>query len=159
MVHSIKQLHDKARRAIESGEESFAARAREAAKYLAAARKQGAKPQASAAALGRSRPWVLALLKWHDDDYPTKLPFTRAARKPACQPADSKRKSLHVETVDLLPNMFDEVVGKLTKLAKEPPATFARTAHAAELDGLADFLRDVAKEAGAAKVVPMKRAA
>jgi hypothetical protein len=83
---NIDQLHDKARRAIESGEKTF----REAAEYLAEARKLGAKQRDSAAAVGKSPAWVNALLKWHDGGYKDDVPFPRAMRSPV-QPAEQKR--------------------------------------------------------------------
>jgi len=89
-VSKIDQLHDKARRAIEAGEEAFGERAREAAKHLAEARKLGAKQQESAKAIGKSAGWVSALLKWHDGGYKTACPFPRAVR---VQPAERKTKS------------------------------------------------------------------
>jgi len=144
MPADINQLHDQARRAIESAETSFADRARDAARYLAEARELGAKPQASAEAIGKSRPWVLALLKWHDGGYKTAVPFPRATRRSVSQ-AD-KKKSADPETADLLPRAFDDVVTRLAKLAAKPISELVRTAHApSELESLAAFLSEVAK--------------
>jgi hypothetical protein len=78
---TIDKLHDKARRAIESGEKVFGQRAKEAAQYLAEARELGAKQQESAQAIGKSAGWVNALLKWHDAGYKTGCPFPRATRR------------------------------------------------------------------------------
>jgi hypothetical protein len=85
---AVDTLHEKARRAIESGEKLFNERAREAAEYLAEARELGAKQQQSASAIGKSAGWVNALLKWHDGGYKTVCPFPRAARR--IQPAERK---------------------------------------------------------------------
>ena len=51
----MDKLHDKARRAIESGEEKF----RDAAEYLAEAQKLGASQRRSAKAIGMSPAWVI----------------------------------------------------------------------------------------------------
>ena len=53
----MDKLHDKARRAIEAGEEKF----RDAAEYLAEAQKLGASQRQSAKAIGMSPAWVSAL--------------------------------------------------------------------------------------------------
>jgi hypothetical protein len=94
-VSKIEALHDKARRAIESGEKAFGERAREAAQYLAEARKLGAKQQESASAIGKSVGWVNALLKWHDGGYKTDCPFPRAVRRERIQPAERAKRSSH----------------------------------------------------------------
>jgi alpha-beta hydrolase superfamily lysophospholipase len=60
MSVSIEKLHHKARRAVESGENSF----RQAAEYLAEAQKLGATQRQSAKAIGKSPAWVNVLLKW-----------------------------------------------------------------------------------------------
>ena len=65
MSASIDKLHHKARRAIESGEDKF----REAAEYLAEAKKLGATQRQSAKAIGKSPAWVNALLKWKAAGY------------------------------------------------------------------------------------------
>jgi hypothetical protein len=85
-------LHEKARQALESGEKIFSERAREAAKYLAEARKLGARQRDSAKAIGKSVSWVNVLLKWHDGGYKADCPFPRAARL-RVQPAKQKNKS------------------------------------------------------------------
>jgi hypothetical protein len=89
---TIDKLHDKARRAIDSGEKAFSERAREAAEYLAEARKLGAKQQESANAIGKSAAWVNALLKWRDGDYKTACPFPRATRT-RIQPAERRKRA------------------------------------------------------------------
>ena len=68
---TIDKLHDRARQAIESGENKF----REAAEYLAEARKLGASQRESAKAIGKSAMWVNGLLKWHDGGYKTDCAF------------------------------------------------------------------------------------
>ena len=65
MSTNIDKLHNKARRAIESGEDKF----REAAEYLAEAKKLGATQRQSAKAIGKSPAWVNALLKWKAAGY------------------------------------------------------------------------------------------
>jgi len=82
MTTKIDKPHDQARQAIESGERAFGERAREAAEYLAEARQLGATQRDSAKAIGKSAPWVNALLQWRDGGYKTELPFPRAARLP-----------------------------------------------------------------------------
>jgi hypothetical protein len=62
---SIKQLHDKARRAVAAGEHKL----REAAECLAAAKKLGASQRASAKAIGKSPSWVNQLLAWRKSGY------------------------------------------------------------------------------------------
>ena len=62
---TIAKLHDKARRAIAAGEGSF----RQAAEYLAEARKQGATQRQSAKAIGKSPSWVNQLLAWRKSGY------------------------------------------------------------------------------------------
>jgi hypothetical protein len=62
---TIAKLHDKARRAIAAGEGSF----RQAAEYLAEARKQGATQRQSAKAIGRSPASVNTLLMWRKSGY------------------------------------------------------------------------------------------
>jgi hypothetical protein len=61
----IDKLHDKARRAVQAGEHKF----RQAAEYLAEARKLGATQRQSAKAIGKSPAWVNALLKWKAAGY------------------------------------------------------------------------------------------
>jgi hypothetical protein len=77
---TIDTLHEKARLAIASGEKALGERAREAAEYLAEARQLGATQRDSAKAIGKSAPWVNALLRWRDGGYLTVFPFPRAAR-------------------------------------------------------------------------------
>ena len=61
----IKELHDKARRAVAAGEHKL----REAAEYLAAAKKLGASQRASAKAINKSQSWVAQLLAWRKSGY------------------------------------------------------------------------------------------
>jgi hypothetical protein len=82
MGASIDKLHDKARSAIESGEDKF----REAAEYLAEAQKLGATQRQSAKAIKKSPAWVNALLKWRSGGYKQGCPFPRATRR--VQPAE-----------------------------------------------------------------------
>jgi hypothetical protein len=82
MGATIEKLHDKARRAIESGEDKF----REAAEYLAEAQKLGATQRQSAKAIKKSPAWVNALLKWRSGGYKEHCPFPRATR--SVQPAE-----------------------------------------------------------------------
>jgi hypothetical protein len=83
-MSAIDKLHDKARRAVESGESKF----REAAECLAEAQKLGATQRQSAKAIGKSPAWVNALLKWRRGGYGDRCPFPRAKRR--VQPAEQK---------------------------------------------------------------------
>jgi hypothetical protein len=65
MSATIERLHDKARRAIESGENKL----REAAEFLAHAQALGASQRQTAKAIGKSATWVNQLLKWRDRGY------------------------------------------------------------------------------------------
>jgi chemotaxis protein histidine kinase CheA len=84
---SVDKLHDKARRAIESGEEKF----RDVAEYLAEAQKLGASQRQSAQAIGMSPAWVNALLKWRRSGYRDRCPFPRSNRR--VQPAERRMAS------------------------------------------------------------------
>jgi len=84
---SVDNLHDKAWRAIESGEEKF----RDAAEYLAEAQKLGASQRQSAKAIGMSPAWVNALLKWRRSGYRDRCPFPRSNRR--VQPAERRMAS------------------------------------------------------------------
>ena len=86
---TIAKLHDKARRAIAAGEGSF----RQAAEYLAEARKQGATQRQSAKAVGKSPSWVNTLLKWRSGGY-RETPFgpqSKAKRAAVQAPKQSRR--------------------------------------------------------------------
>jgi hypothetical protein len=86
---NIAKLHDKARRAIAAGEGSF----RQAAEYLAEARKQGATQRQSAKAIGKSPAWVNRLLKWRSGGY-RETPFgpqSKAKRAAVQSPKQSRR--------------------------------------------------------------------
>jgi hypothetical protein len=85
---TIAKLHDKARRAIAAGEGSF----RQAAEYLAEARKQGATQRQSAKAIGRSPAWVNTLLKWRSGGY-RETPFgpQSKAKRAAVQSPKQRR--------------------------------------------------------------------
>ena len=86
---TIAKLHDKARRAIAAGEGSF----RQAAEYLAEARKQGATQRQSAKAIGKSPAWVNRLLKWRSGGY-RETPFgpqSKAKRAAVQSPKQSRR--------------------------------------------------------------------
>jgi hypothetical protein len=87
----VDKLHDKARRAIESGEEKF----RDAAEYLAEAQKLGASQRQNAKAIGMSPAWVNALLKWRRSGYRDRCPFPRSNRRvhPPCALWRSARQS------------------------------------------------------------------
>src|ERR1700758_4817328 len=86
MGANIGKLHDKARRAIESGEDKF----HEAAEYLAEAQKLGATQRESAKAIKKSPAWVNALLKWRSGGYKQHCPFPRSKRR--VQPAEQTAK-------------------------------------------------------------------
>jgi hypothetical protein len=73
----VDTLHDKARRAIESGEEKV----RDAAEHLAEAQKLGASRRPSAKAIGVSPAWVNALLTWPRSGYRDRCPFPRSNRR------------------------------------------------------------------------------
>jgi hypothetical protein len=62
---TIAKLHDKARRAVQAGEQKF----REAAECLAAAKKLGATQRQSAKAINKSPSWVNQLLAWRKSGY------------------------------------------------------------------------------------------
>jgi hypothetical protein len=86
---TIAKLHDKARRAIAAGEGSF----RQAAEYLAEARKQGATQRQSAKAIGKSPAWVNRLLKWRSGGY-RETPFgpqSKAKRAAVQSPKQARR--------------------------------------------------------------------
>jgi hypothetical protein len=86
---TIAKLHDKARRAIAAGEGSF----RQAAEYLAEARKQGATQRQSAKAISKSPAWVNTLLKWRSGGY-RETPFgpqSKAKRTAVQSPKQSRR--------------------------------------------------------------------
>ncbi len=86
---TIAKLHDKARRAIAAGEGSF----RQAAEYLAEARKQGATQRQSAKAIGKSPSWVNTLLKWRAAGFKD-TPFgpqSKAKRAAVQAPKQSRR--------------------------------------------------------------------
>jgi hypothetical protein len=87
MSASIDKLHDKARRAIESGENKF----RDAAECLAEAQKLGATQRQSAKGIGKSPAWVNALLKWRSSGYKAHCPFPHSKRR--VQPAEQKATS------------------------------------------------------------------
>jgi hypothetical protein len=89
MNASLDQLHDKARRAIASGENKL----KEAADYLAKARKLGATQRQSAKAVGRSVMWVNFLLKWRDSGF-KQTPFGPQAK--AKRAAERARKTAAV---------------------------------------------------------------
>jgi hypothetical protein len=151
MSTTVAELHEKARRELDSGEAAFSERARNAAQCLAQAREQGAKQQASADAIGKSRPWVAALLKWHDGGYASAVPFPRATRK--SQPADKKKRSSRGATDDLLLREFDPVITQLKKLATKDPGALIRTTYEpGDLERLADFLRNVANAMRATQI-------
>lgn len=77
MSASIDKLHDKARRAIVSGEDKF----RDAAEYLVEAQKLGATQRQTAKAIGKSPAWVNALLKWRSSGCKDRCPFPRSKRR------------------------------------------------------------------------------
>jgi hypothetical protein len=91
---SIAKLHDKARRAIAVGEGSF----RQAAEYLAEARKQGATQRQSAKAIGKSPAWVNTLLKWRSGGY-RETPFgpQSKAKRAAVQATKQARRPTTAE--------------------------------------------------------------
>jgi hypothetical protein len=80
----IDKLHDRARRAIESGEEKY----RDAANFLLDARKLGATQRQSAKAIGKSPAWVNALLTWSKGK--DRCPFSRAKRRVSVQAAEQR---------------------------------------------------------------------
>jgi hypothetical protein len=83
---NIDTLHDKARRAIASGADKF----REAAEFLAEARKLGATQRRSAKAIGRSQRWVSALLQWRESGHKG-APFEKPKRTQRDTPATHGR--------------------------------------------------------------------
>jgi len=83
----LESLHDKARRAIAAGVSKF----REAADYLAEARKQGATQRQSAVAVGRSQRWVNALLQWRQNGYKG-APFEKRKRPQRDTPTIQKNR-------------------------------------------------------------------
>jgi hypothetical protein len=90
---TIAKLHDKARRAIAAGEGSF----RQAAEYLAEARKQGATQRQSARAIGRSPAWVNKLLKWRASGFKD-TPFgPQSKAKRAAVQAPKRRRPMTAE--------------------------------------------------------------
>jgi hypothetical protein len=91
---TIAKLHDKARRAIAAGENSF----RQAAEYLAEARKQGATQRQSAKAVGKSAAWVNTLLKWRSGGY-RETPFgpQSKAKRAAVQATKQARRPMTAE--------------------------------------------------------------
>ncbi|MGD0420203.1 MAG: hypothetical protein ABSA68_11610 [Xanthobacteraceae bacterium] len=91
---TIAKLHDKARRAIAAGEGSF----RQAAEYLAEARKQGATQRQSAKAIGKSAAWVNTLLKWQASGFKD-TPFgpQSKAKRAAVQSPKQARPALTPE--------------------------------------------------------------
>jgi hypothetical protein len=91
-VTTIDKLHGLARRAIESGEQAFSERAREAAEYLAKAQQLGATQRQSAEAIGKSAGWVNTLLKWRDAGYKTLCPFPDGDAKRRVQRAKQKNE-------------------------------------------------------------------
>jgi hypothetical protein len=94
MSASIHKLHDKARRAVESGEHKF----REAAECLAAAKKLGATQRQSAKAIGKSPAWVNVLLKWRSGGY-RETPFgpQSKAKRAAVQATKRSRRPMTAE--------------------------------------------------------------
>ena len=94
---TIAKLHDKARRAIAAGEGSF----RQAAEYLAEARKQGATQRQSAKAIGRSPAWVNTLLKWQASGFKD-TPFgpqSKAKRAAVQSPKQARRPTTAEEAL------------------------------------------------------------
>lgn len=93
-METIAKLHDKARRAIAAGEGSF----RQAAEYLAEARKQGATQRQSAKAIGRSPAWVNTLLKWRASGFKD-TPFApqSKAKRAAVQAPKQLRRPMTAE--------------------------------------------------------------
>lgn len=89
MSASIESLHDKARRAIESGEHKF----REAAEYLFKAKELGASQRETARAIGKSHAWVYQLLKWRDRGY-RDSPFGPQSKKKRAAAAKAPSRSL-----------------------------------------------------------------
>jgi hypothetical protein len=91
---TIAKLLDKARRAIAAGEGSF----RQAAEYLAEARKQGATQRQSAKAIGKSPAWVNTLLKWRSGGY-RETPFgpQSKAKRAAVQATKQARRPTTAE--------------------------------------------------------------
>jgi hypothetical protein len=87
MNAKIEKLHQKARRAIQSGEDNF----RDAAECLANAQELGATQRQSAKAIGKSPAWVNALLKWRRSGYKDQYPFPRSERH--VQPAEQRKVS------------------------------------------------------------------
>lgn len=71
----IVELHEKARRALEAADSAAQADLREAAEYLAQAKELGARLDESAAAVGRSKPWISLLLTWRKANYSYPSPF------------------------------------------------------------------------------------
>jgi hypothetical protein len=88
MSASIESLHDKARRAIESGEHKF----REAAEYLFKARELGASQRDTARAIGKSTAWVNRLLKWRDRGY-TDTPFGPQSKKSRASAVEASKRA------------------------------------------------------------------
>jgi hypothetical protein len=94
MSVAIDKLHAKARRAVQAGEHQF----RQAAEYLAEARKQGATQRQSAKAIGKSPAWVNKLLKWRSGGY-RETPFgpQSKAKRAAVQATKQTRRPMTAE--------------------------------------------------------------
>jgi hypothetical protein len=90
MNTQVEEIHEKARRAIERAEGAAQGHLRDAAEYLAHAKELGATLTESAAAIGKSKPWVSLLLSWRQAKYSYPSPFHPPAKTKPRLSADKR---------------------------------------------------------------------
>jgi hypothetical protein len=120
---TITELLDRAKRAIETGENTL----HDAAKDIAAAREQGATQRQIAEAVGKSAAWVNRLLKWRHSGYQDDTAFGPQARA-------SRQRVRRVQA---------------TEQKKEKPATTSEQAQAAAARARAETAKAEAARAKA----------
>jgi hypothetical protein len=156
---TIAKLHDKARRAIAAGEGSF----RQAAEYLAEARKQGATQRQSAKAIGKSPSWVNTLLKWQAAGFKD-TPFgpqSKAKRAAVQAPKQSRRPMTaeHVEAERAKAEAMKARAEAIARLFPPPVKTIPEAARTQLIKALRALASDHANErAAAALIIERQRA-
>jgi hypothetical protein len=101
---SVAELHEQARRAIQSAEKLAKSDLREAAECLAQAKKLGASQQESADAIGKSKVWVSLLLRWRTANYAYSSPFHPPCKSKAGL-SDKQTPTRHASTAEAVKAM------------------------------------------------------
>ena len=159
MNASLNTLHDRARRAVQAGEHKF----RQAAEYLAEARKLGATQRQSAKAIGKSPAWVNVLLKWRSGGY-RETPFgpQSKAKRAAVQATKQARRPMTAEHVEAERAKAEAVKARAEAVARlfpPPVKTIPEAARTQLIKALRALASDHANErAAAALIVERQRA-